>query len=111
MFAWAALSCRRPRPAAGSAASRAALRDEIRALIGDRRFIGYVLCGALGTAPFFTFPRRRRRMSSVSMMGRTSAEYGLWFAVDALGYMARQFHRSRATSALRHRPHDLVGHR
>jgi len=63
---------------------------EIRALGTDRRFVGYVLCGALGTAPFFTFLGGGPHVV-VTLMGRTSAEYGLWFAVNALGYMAGNF--------------------
>ncbi len=63
---------------------------EIRALGTDRRFVGYVLCGALGTAPFFTFLGGGPHIV-VTLMGRTSAEYGMWFAVNALGYMAGNF--------------------
>jgi DHA1 family bicyclomycin/chloramphenicol resistance-like MFS transporter len=63
---------------------------EIRALMRERRFIGYVLCAGLGTAPFFTFLGGGPHVV-VSLMGRTSAEYGLWFAINAVGYLAGNF--------------------
>jgi DHA1 family bicyclomycin/chloramphenicol resistance-like MFS transporter len=63
---------------------------EIRALVRERRFAGYVLCAALGTAPFFTFLGGGPHVV-VTIMGRTSAEYGLWFAINAFGYLAGNF--------------------
>jgi len=66
------------------------LWKEIRALAINRRFIGYALCAALGTAPFFTFLGGGPHVV-VTLMGRTSAEYGAWFAVNAMGYMAGNF--------------------
>jgi len=70
---------------------------EIRALTSDRRFAGYVLCAALGTAPFFTFLGGGPHVV-VSIMGRSSAEYGLWFALNAFGYLAGNFGAWRYSS-------------
>jgi len=67
---------------------------EWRALMGNAKFHGYVLCGALGSAPFFTFLGGGPHVV-VTLMGRTSAEYGLWFVVTSLGYMAGNFTASR----------------
>jgi DHA1 family bicyclomycin/chloramphenicol resistance-like MFS transporter len=53
-----------------------------------------VLCAALGSAPFFTFLGGGPHVV-VTLMGRTSAEYGLWFAVTSLGYMSGNFTASR----------------
>jgi DHA1 family bicyclomycin/chloramphenicol resistance-like MFS transporter len=64
--------------------------DEIRGLMRERRFLGYVLCAGLGTAPFFTFLGGGPHVV-VSLMGRSSAEYGLWFAINAFGYLAGNF--------------------
>jgi DHA1 family bicyclomycin/chloramphenicol resistance-like MFS transporter len=53
-----------------------------------------VLAGALGSAPFFTFLGGGPHVV-VNLMGRTSAEYGFWFAVTSLGYMSGNFTASR----------------
>jgi len=70
------------------------LIQEWRALLGNAKFHGYVLCGALGSAPFFTFLGGGPHVV-VTLMGRTSAEYGLWFVVTSLGYMIGNFTASR----------------
>ena len=70
------------------------LMREWRALIGSAKFHGYVLCGALGSAPFFTFLGGGPHVV-VTLMGRTSAEFGMWFAVTSLGYMSGNFSVSR----------------
>ena len=54
------------------------------------RFFGYALCAALNSATFFSFLGGAPHVV-VTMMGRTSAEYGLWFFVPSLGYMAGNF--------------------
>jgi MFS transporter, DHA1 family, multidrug resistance protein len=70
------------------------LWEQTRALLGDAKFHGYVLAGALGSAPFFTFLGGGPHVV-VTIMGRTSAEYGLWFAFTSLGYMSGNFTASR----------------
>ncbi len=70
------------------------LIEEWRALIMSAKFHGYVLCAALGSAPFFTFLGGGPHVV-VTLMGRTSAAYGLWFAVTSLGYMSGNFTASR----------------
>jgi len=72
----------------------AMLLQEWRALLGNATFHGYALCGALGSAPFFTFLGGGPHVV-VTLMGRTSAEYGLWFAVTSLGYMSGNFTTAR----------------
>jgi DHA1 family bicyclomycin/chloramphenicol resistance-like MFS transporter len=79
---------------ASAAQAPGMLRQEWRALLGHAKFHGYVLCGALGSAPFFTFLGGGPHVV-VTLMGRTSAEYGLWFAVTSLGYMSGNFTASR----------------
>lgn len=96
VVAWAALALPETRVAQPEAKPIRFL-PEIRALASDRRFAGYVLCAALGTAPFFTFLGGGPHVV-VSIMGRTSAEYGLWFAVNALGYLAGNFAAWRYSS-------------
>ncbi len=70
---------------------------EARGLMRDRRFLGYALCAGLGTAPFFTFLGGGPHVV-VSLMGRTSAEYGLWFALNAFGYLFGNFIAARYSS-------------
>ena len=80
--------------AASVAQAPVPLWDETRALLASAKFHGYVLCGALGSAPFFTFLGGGPHVV-VTLMGRTSAEYGLWFAFTSLGYMSGNFSVSR----------------
>ena len=61
------------------------------------RFFGYALCAGLGSAPFFSFLGAAPHVV-VSMLGRTSAEYGLWFFVPSIGFMAGNFAVSRLTT-------------
>jgi DHA1 family bicyclomycin/chloramphenicol resistance-like MFS transporter len=67
---------------------------DLRALVMSASFIGYVLAGALASASFFTFLGGAPHVV-VTMMGRSSAEYGLWFVVNSIGYMAGTFTTSR----------------
>jgi DHA1 family bicyclomycin/chloramphenicol resistance-like MFS transporter len=90
---WAALVLPETRPASVAQAP-GMLVEHWRALISSAKFHGYVLCGALGSAPFFTFLGGGPHVV-VTLMGRTSAEYGLWFAVTSLGYMSGNFTASR----------------
>jgi DHA1 family bicyclomycin/chloramphenicol resistance-like MFS transporter len=70
------------------------LWPETRTLLGNARFYAYVLAGALGSAPFFTFLGGGPHVT-VTLMGRTSAEYGLWFAITSFGYMIGNFTAAR----------------
>ncbi|MBI3703420.1 MAG: multidrug effflux MFS transporter [Rhizobiales bacterium] len=90
---WALLMLPETRPAS-VAQMRGMLASETRALLGNAKFHGYMLCGALGSAPFFTFLGGGPHVV-VTLMGRTSAEYGLWFMVTSLGYMSGNFSVSR----------------
>ena len=70
---------------------------DLRALLGTRSFIGYVLSGAFASAAFYTFLGGAPHVV-VTMMGRTSAEYGIWFVVNSVGYIAGAFITSRRAS-------------
>ena len=60
-------------------------------------FIGYVLSGAFASASFFAFLGGAPHVV-VTMMGRSSAEYGVWFVVNSVGYMAGTFITSRPST-------------
>jgi DHA1 family bicyclomycin/chloramphenicol resistance-like MFS transporter len=79
---------------ASVAGAPAMLWQQWRALLGNLKFHGYVLAGALGSAPFFTFLGGGPHVV-VTLMGRSSAEYGVWFAVSSLGYMSGNFTAAR----------------
>jgi len=90
---WAFVMLPETRPA-NVAHTPGALRQDARALLGSAKFLAYVLAGALGSAPFFTFLGGGPHVV-VTLMGRTSAEFGLWFAVTSLGYMSGNFTAAR----------------
>jgi DHA1 family bicyclomycin/chloramphenicol resistance-like MFS transporter len=93
VLVWAVFVLPETRPASVAQAP-GLLVQEWRALLGNAKFHGYLLCGALGSAPFFTFIGGGPHIV-VTLMGRTSAEYGVWFMVTSLGYMTGNFTASR----------------
>jgi DHA1 family bicyclomycin/chloramphenicol resistance-like MFS transporter len=90
---WAFASLKETRPENVSHTPFAIWHDT-RGLLGSAKFQGYVLVAALGSAPFFTFLGGSPH-TVVTLMGRTSAEFGLWFALMSLGYMGGNFSVSR----------------
>ncbi len=75
---------------------RGHFRADLAALAASPRFFGYALCAGLGSAPFFSFLGGAPHVV-VTMLGRTSAEYGLWFFLPSIGFMAGNFAVSRLT--------------
>ena len=69
----------RPREAGG-------FRGDVGSLIKSRAFIGYVLCQVLASQIIFTFAGGGPYIV-VTQMGRTSAEYGAWFATTGFAYL------------------------
>ncbi|WP_420131319.1 multidrug effflux MFS transporter [Rhodopseudomonas sp.] len=61
-------------------------RGNVGALFGSRAFIGYMLCQVLSSAIIFTFAGGGPYVV-VTQMGRTSAEYGAWFASSGFAYL------------------------
>ena len=74
-------------------------RTDLAALTASPRFFGYALCAGLGSAPFFSFLGGAPHVV-VTMLGHTSAEYGIWFFVPSFGFMAGNFTVSRLTARL-----------
>lgn len=58
----------------------------VRALSSSRVFIGYALCQMLASAIIFTFAGGGPYIV-VDQMGRSTAEYGLWFATSGFAYL------------------------
>jgi DHA1 family bicyclomycin/chloramphenicol resistance-like MFS transporter len=74
----------------------AGFRRDLGHLAGSRSLWGYVLVAALGSSTFFAFLGGGPHVI-VTLMGRSSAEYGIWFAISSIGYMAGNFCASRLT--------------
>jgi DHA1 family bicyclomycin/chloramphenicol resistance-like MFS transporter len=91
---WAALDLPETRPAFTASGEPIRLSRELAALARSKSFTGYVLCASFGSAPFFAFLGGAPYVV-VNIMGRTSAEYGIWFAVTSVGYMGGNFIASR----------------
>jgi DHA1 family bicyclomycin/chloramphenicol resistance-like MFS transporter len=96
VFVWAVLALPETRSVATAPGESSHLLAGMRALGASPRFFGYALCAGLGSAPFFTFLGGAPYVV-VGMLGRTSAEYGMWFFIPSIGFMAGNFAVSRLT--------------
>ena len=105
VVAWAAITLPETRGLNVPAGHGEGFRRDLAALARSRPFIGYVLIGAFGSGTFFVFLGGGPHVI-VTLMGRTSAEYGVWFAASSIGYMAGNFIASRL--ATRHGIHPLI---
>lgn len=83
---WAVFALKETRPAHPADGQGSRFLTEGRALLTSRTFFGYLLCGSLGCGAFFAFLGGGSYLV-VGIMGRSSAEFGVWFAVMSLGYM------------------------
>lgn len=92
VLAWAAMTL--PETRDNHPASVGGFLADARFLARSRVFNGYVLCAAFGSGTFFAFLGGGPHVV-VTMMGRSSAEYGLWFAITSIGYMSGNFAAAR----------------
>jgi DHA1 family bicyclomycin/chloramphenicol resistance-like MFS transporter len=97
-LSWAAIGLPETRPARGSG-DAGHFRADLAALAAHAPFIGYVLVAAFGSAAFFSFLGGGPHVV-VNMMERSSAEYGLWFAIASFGYMGGNFTAARLSQRL-----------
>lgn len=72
-----------PRP--GDRADSSSFRGDLGKLITNRAFVGYLLCQVLSSQIIFAFAGGGPYIV-VTQMGRSSAEYGAWFAMTGFGY-------------------------
>jgi MFS transporter, DHA1 family, multidrug resistance protein len=70
----------------GDRAAGGGFRADIGSLLTSRAFVGYVLCQVLASSIIFTFAGGGPYVV-VTQMGRTSAEYGAWFATSGFAYL------------------------
>jgi MFS transporter, DHA1 family, multidrug resistance protein len=102
---WAAITLPETRGLSAPAGQSAGFIADLKDLMRSRSFIGYVLIAAFGSSTFFVFLGGGPHVI-VTLMGRTSAEYGLWFALSSIGYMAGNFTASRLS--MRYGIHALI---
>ncbi|MFK4600940.1 multidrug effflux MFS transporter [Bradyrhizobium diazoefficiens] len=69
-----------------SRAAGSGFRADIGTLIRNRAFVGYVMCQVLASQIIFTFAGGGPYIV-VTQMGRSSAEYGAWFATSGFAYL------------------------
>src|SRR5207253_7890356 len=67
-------------------AAGSSFRRDIGSLVTSRAFIGYVACQVLASQIIFTFAGGGPYIV-VTQMGRTTAEYGAWFATTGFAYL------------------------
>jgi DHA1 family bicyclomycin/chloramphenicol resistance-like MFS transporter len=94
VLAWAFMALPETNRSLAATAAGVRLGREAAALATSGRFLSYALCAALGSAPFFSFIGGAPHVV-VTMLGRTSAEYGMWFFAPAIGFMTGNFAVSR----------------
>jgi DHA1 family bicyclomycin/chloramphenicol resistance-like MFS transporter len=87
---WAAIALPETRAQRAPDGTRPRLRDEARELARTPAFFGYVAAAAIGSAPFFAFLGGGPH-AVVTIMERSSAEYGVWFALSSIGYMSGNY--------------------
>jgi MFS transporter, DHA1 family, multidrug resistance protein len=94
VLAWTAVTLPETHGLNAPAAKQEGFFRDLRRLAVSRAFNGYVLIASFGSATFFAFLGGSPHVI-VTLMGLTSAEYGIWFAVSSIGYMAGNFAASR----------------
>jgi MFS transporter, DHA1 family, multidrug resistance protein len=70
---------------------------DLAGLARSAKFAGYVCVGSFGSSTFFVFLGGGPHVV-VTLMERSSAEFGVWFAIGSIGYMAGNFAASRLST-------------
>jgi DHA1 family bicyclomycin/chloramphenicol resistance-like MFS transporter len=98
ILVWTAFGLRETRAAASGEGFARFLADAAT-LLGDRKFNGYMLIAAFNSSAFFAFIGGAPHVV-VTIMHRSSAEYGVWFAIISVSYMAGNFAAGRWSARL-----------
>ena len=96
IFVWVLLALKETRPDHVTGGGVGFIFGEGRELFADRRFLGYVLVAAIGSATFFAFLGAGPHVV-VGIMGSTSAEFGVWFMLTSGGFMMGNFFVARTS--------------
>lgn len=102
---WAAVTLPETRMRNAVAGRQDGFWRDLKQLAASSTFAGYILVATFGSSTFFVFLGGGPHVI-VTLMGRTSAEYGLWFAASSFGYMAGNFVTSKL--AMRQGIHSLI---
>jgi len=96
---WAALVLPETRSLNIPTGAKAGFFRDLIALSHSPRFFGYVLAGGFGSGTFFAFLGAGPHVI-ITLMERSPAEYGIWFAISSVGYMSGNFLASRLSTRL-----------
>jgi DHA1 family bicyclomycin/chloramphenicol resistance-like MFS transporter len=94
VFLWTWYSLPETRSRAAEDVAHHAFFPTVRGLVKNPRFLGYIFSAALGSGAFFVYVGAGPHVI-ITMMGRSSAEYGLWFLPTAGGYIIGNMLTSR----------------
>jgi DHA1 family bicyclomycin/chloramphenicol resistance-like MFS transporter len=97
VLVWAAITLPETRGRHAESGARAGFLRDFGQLVSNRSFAAYVLAAALGSATFFAFLGGSTHVV-VTLMGHSSAEYGVWFAISSIGYMGGNYVSSRLST-------------
>jgi DHA1 family bicyclomycin/chloramphenicol resistance-like MFS transporter len=87
---WAAVALPETRPVRAAGGDSSRLWTESRALVTTRAFLGFVLCSAMISGPFYTVMGGSAHVV-MTIMGKSATELGIWLVFASLGYMAGNF--------------------
>jgi DHA1 family bicyclomycin/chloramphenicol resistance-like MFS transporter len=93
---WASLALPETRGLNIPGARQGFFRD-LAGLVRSAKFLGYVCAGSFGSATFFAFLGGGPHVI-ITLMERSAPEFGVWFAVCSIGYMAGNFGASRLST-------------
>ena len=102
---WAAITLPETRGLNVQHGAREGFFRDLARLSRSARFAGFVLAGAFGSATFFAFLGGGAHVV-VTLMGRSPAEYGAWFALSSIGYITGNFISSRLS--MRYGIHRMI---
>jgi DHA1 family bicyclomycin/chloramphenicol resistance-like MFS transporter len=91
---WTIMALPETNPPVAESEARAHFWTDLGSLVRNRRFCGYVAICMLTNAPYFAFAGGAPHVV-VTLMGRSPAEYGVWFLANSIGYMLGNFAASR----------------
>jgi MFS transporter, DHA1 family, multidrug resistance protein len=94
VFVWIWRTLPETRSRESELVARAKFFPTVAELVKNPRFVGYVWSAALGSGAFFIYVGAGPHVI-ITMMGRSPAEYGLWFIPTAGGYIIGNMMTSR----------------
>jgi len=94
---WAAIALPETRKLNATPGARQSYTADLSDLARSAKFWGYVCAAAFGSATFFAFLGGGPHVI-ITLMERSPAEYGVWFAICSIGYMAGNYGASRLST-------------